>query len=150
MLYVTARQVNWEQQPAEVSSLTNQYTVRLWRFTLPVVHLIRLGLVIIVLLLVLALANRPDLQLPFVPDYVNLAIYGLAVMGLLGMVISRDPLKAGMAFLLFMNGFELLYNVLEQTPAVIIVLAGANLAFTLVIAYLTQMRYASPISLDET
>lgn len=154
MLYMTARQVNWGRRPADLtraesSRLNAQRTVILWRFTVPVIHLIRLGLVAVVLVLVLTVGNRPDIQFAIIPNYVNLAIFGLAALGLLGMLISGEPLKAGMSFLLFMTGFELLYNALDQTVAMLALLAGANMAFTLVIAYLTQMRHAPPVTLEE-
>ncbi len=154
MLYMTARQVNWGRPPAdlsaaELSRLHPQRTVTIWRFALPVRHLLRLALVAIIVVLIFTLSNRPGFQLAIIPDYVNFAVFGLAGLGLSGLLISREPLQAGMSFLLFMTGFELLYNTLDQTVMILALLAGANMAFTLFIAYLTQLRHAPPVTLDK-
>jgi hypothetical protein len=154
MLYMTARQVEWGRQPADLSPaeqsrLHPRRTVAIWRFTLPALHLLHLVLVVAVVFLVFVLADRPAFQLAIIPDYVSLAVLGLTALGLLGMLISGEPMKAGMSFLLFMTGFELLYNTLDQTVVMLILLAVANMAFTLTIAYLTQLRYAPPVALDE-
>ena len=62
----------------------------------------------------------------------------------LALGLTTEPLKAGMGLLTFMTGFELFYNNLEQSVAMIIFLALANLTLALTISYLTQTRHALP------
>jgi hypothetical protein len=93
-------------------------------------------------LVIWAIATAPGNQLPLVSAHVNLAIYALAGLGLLGLSLTGEPLKAGMGLLTFLTGFELFYNALEQSVAMLVFLAVANLLVVLVIAYLTQSRHA--------
>jgi hypothetical protein len=53
-----------------------------------------------------------------------------------------------LGLLTFMSGAELFYSALEQSVAMIGMLAVANLCLALVIAYLTQTRHAYQALLD--
>ena len=74
----------------------------------------------------------------------NLAIFALGGMGLVGLGLTTEPLKAGMALLTFMTGFELFYNSLEQSVAMLVFLAAANLVLALAVSYLAQTRHTLP------
>jgi hypothetical protein len=50
--------------------------------------------------------------------------------------------------LTFFTGFELFYSALEQSLAMLALLAVANLAIALVISYLVQARHAISALLD--
>lgn len=158
MLYITARQVSWgrlppDVRPAEVAHWRRGRMVAVGRWQLPLAWLLRLGLTLGVVWLVLAVAGRPSYQLPAVPAHVNLAIYALCGLGLLGMGLTTEPLPAGMGLLLFMTGFELFFNTLEQSVAMLAMLAVTQMGLTLAIAYLTQMwahsRFVLPVLLEE-
>jgi hypothetical protein len=146
ILYFTARQVRWGQlpedvTPAEAVQLRQSRSIRFGPFLFPTNTPFRLFLAVTVALAVWALAQRPDYQLPLAPPHINLAIYALCGLGLLGVSLTAEPLKAGMALVTFFTGFELYYNVLEQSVAMLVMLAVANLAMGLVIAYLVQARH---------
>ncbi len=108
----------------------------------------RLVAALIILLSAWVLAQRPGYFLPALPPelaYMTFAVYGLIGLGLLGVSLTADPLRAGLGVLMLMTGFELYYSVLEQSVAVLALLAAVNLILALVIAYLTQARYARPM-----
>jgi hypothetical protein len=147
MLYLTARQVLWGQLPedvtmAEAIQLRENRQIRFGPYLLPTTTPFRFFLVVIVGLVIWSLAQRPDYQLPIAAPHINLAVYALCGLGLLGMSLTAEPLKAGMGLLTFFTGFELYYNVLEQSVAMLVMLAIANLVMALAIAYLVQARHA--------
>lgn len=104
----------------------------------------RTFLALMVALTVLALSGRAGYRLPAVPTHVNLAIYGLAGMGLLILALTTRPFTAGIGLLMIMTGFELFYNTLEQSTATLILLAAANLILALTISYLAQLDRSGP------
>ena len=155
MLYITARQVDWGRPPPdltpdELAQLRSGRYLQWGRFRFSADGLLRLLLVGLVVAFVLIVAERTDMRLPVVPPAVNMAVFGLLALGLLGMAVTGEPLKAGMGLLLFMTGFELLYNTLEQSVVMLVLLAAANLAIALAIAYLTQAHHALPWQLDDS
>jgi hypothetical protein len=146
ILYLTARQVRWGQLPEDVTTaeavqLRENRQIRFGSYLLPTTTFFRFFLTLMVVLVIWALAQRPDYQLPLTAPHINLAAYVLCGLGLLGMSLTAEPLKAGMGLLTFFTGFELFYNVLEQSVAMLVMLAGANLIMTLAIAYLVQARH---------
>lgn len=156
MLYLTARQVNWGRLPADVTEeeaarLSQERNIRIGPYLLPTARPFRLLLALMVVLVVLTLSQRPEYQLPAIPaelNHLNLAIYALVGMGLLGMGLTVEPLHVGVGILTFLTGFELFYSALEQSVAVLATLAGVNFVVTLAIAYLTQARHAIPALVD--
>jgi hypothetical protein len=145
--YITARQVSWGRLPvditkAEAVQLRDERQIRFGSFLLPTSLPFRLFLALMMALVVWVLAQRPEYRLPVVPEHINLAIFSLAGMGLLGASLTSEPLKAGMGLLMFLSGFELLYSALDQSAAMLALLSAVELAVTLVLAYLTQARHA--------
>ena len=156
ILYVTARQVNWGGRPQDVtaeelSSVAPEKTFQVGPLHIPVSLPLRLLLVLIMLWLITSLFQRPDFALPAIAStmsYLSLAILALVGLGVLGLAITSEPLKAGMGVLMFMTGFELFYSALDQSAPMLIVLAAVNLGVALLIAYLVQMRHAIPALVD--
>ena len=147
MLYITARQVNWGNLPTDLSpeeavQIKQDRLIRLGPYMLPTETPFRLLLGIAIGLLVVAITQRALLQLPVVSADMNIAIIGLAAYGLIGMSLTTEPLKAGLGLLMFMTGFELFYSSLEQSAAMLVMLATLNLILTLAISYLIQSRQA--------
>jgi hypothetical protein len=143
MIYWTARQTAWRLPKPE-----GVWRLRLGPLTLPFTRgaLLRLVGVLILTPAVMLLAPRAALRLPGLTAalaHVNLAVLGLAGLGLLALAVSRDPLPAGMGLLTFLTGFELFYSALDQSVAMLIALAALNFVLALAIAYLTQSRPAS-------
>jgi hypothetical protein len=56
------------------------------------------------------------------------------------MILTAEPLKAGLGLLTFMVGFELFYAALESSLSVVGFLGIANLFMALAIAYLASAR----------
>lgn len=156
ILYMTARQVNYGRLPIDVTAeeaagLGLERRVRVGPYTLPTSLPFRFFAAIMMVLVAWALAQQPAFQLPVLPEalnYLNWVIYGLAGLGLLGMGLTADPWRAGLGMLLFLTGFELFYSALEQSVAVLALLAVVTLLITLFISYLTQARHALPALVD--
>ena len=94
---------------------------------------------------------RPSYQLLTVAaslDYLNLAVYALVALGLLGLSLTTEPFQAGIGALMFLTGFELFYGILAQSGTILAALAAVNLVVTVAIAYLTQARYAFMAMVD--
>ncbi|MCB0007887.1 MAG: hypothetical protein KDE04_15585, partial [Anaerolineales bacterium] len=145
ILYVTARQVAWGQLPVDVSleeavQLRRQLQLRFGQFLLPSTTLFRIFLALLTVVVVYTLSQRAIFRLPAVTDPVNLAVFILLCMGLLGLSLSTEPLRAGLGVLTFWLGFELFFASLEQSVALLAVLAAATLIAALAIAYLIQAR----------
>ncbi|MDX1415569.1 MAG: hypothetical protein R3293_15345 [Candidatus Promineifilaceae bacterium] len=152
ILYFTARQVDYghlpddlpapEMAPAEEEK--KRFELGPWsvsRNTLVHTLIVVLGLII-----VLIVTRATSFSLPGIPDglpYINDAVITLMGMGIIGIVVSQNSLPAGMALFTFLTGFELYYAALEQTIAILIVLAALNFALALAISYLSQARRAS-------
>ena len=156
ILAITAWQVNWGRPPL---GLTAQEAKRLnlpsrrtfGRVSIPNRSLVRLVLAGVVLVLALWLASTPSTLLPVIPDelaYLEPAIAGLMGLGLVGATTSVEPLPSGLGLLVAMTGFELFYSLLDQSIAMTLALAAANLVIALVISYLAQARYLPADILD--
>lgn len=151
ILYLTGRQVSWGRLPEDVTpeeamQLQRERYVHLGKFQIAADIPLRLLLAAVILLLARFLTqNQP---LPVLPEQLNLAVYGLAGIGLIGLGLTSEPFRAGIGLLIFWLGCDLLYSGLEQSAAILAMLAAAVLATTLVIAYLVQARYAFRALLD--
>jgi hypothetical protein len=151
ILYLTGRQVSWGRLPEDVTpeealQLQKEKYLRLGKVQLAADVPLRLGLAAVILLLARYLAQYQPL--PVVPDHLNLAVYGLAGIGLVGLSLMSEPFRAGIGLLTFWSGCDLFYSALEQSSAILALLAAAVLITALVIAYLIQARYAFRALLD--
>lgn len=153
ILYITARQVNWGRLPEDVTfeeavQIRKERFVRLGTLILPTDTPFRVFLALIVCLAVWALAQSTDNLLPVVPDHLQIAVFALAGLGLVTFSLTSEPLMSGLGLLTFITGAELFYSALEQSVAMLGLLAMANLTVVLVVAYLTQARHAYQALLD--
>lgn len=154
IIYFTARQVSWGSVPEDVDAdeivaPRPGRQVRLGRFLVTVNFPARILLTAVMGGIVYLLATDPTYALPAVADPARtLAVYALTGFGLLGLSVTAEPLKAGMGLLMFMTGFELFFNGLEQSVALLAILAAGNLALAIAIAYLTQARHLLPAFID--
>ncbi|WP_420629999.1 hypothetical protein [Candidatus Leptofilum sp.] len=156
ILYFTARQVNWGGRPQDVApdelqDVAPEKSFQVGPLRIPTSLPLRLLLVLVMLWLITSQFQRPDFALPAIGDslsHLSLAILALVVLGLLGLVLTGEPLKAGMGVFMFLTGFELFYSALDQSATMLIVLAAVTLALALVVAYLVQMRHAIPALVD--
>jgi hypothetical protein len=156
ILAITAGQVHWGRLPVDVlpeeaAQIKAEQRLKIGRFSMPTSGLLRLAAVLIMALVLVALTSEVGAGLPVLLDtepYFEWAVLGLMAFGLLALAISPEPLRAGMGLLMFLSGFELYYSLLEQSLAMLAVLAALNLLAAVVISYLVQRRYAIPALLD--
>jgi hypothetical protein len=94
----------------------------------------RLSAVLFVGLAVYTLSKRHPL--PEVPSDIGFACCWLASLGLLVLILTDEPLKAGMGLLTLITGFELFFSALERSLSVVGFLGIANFLIALAIAYL--------------
>ena len=80
--------------------------------------------------------------LPEVPSDIGFACYWLASLGLLVLMLTEEPVKAGMGLLTLITGFELFYSALERSLSVVGFLGIANFLIALAIAYITASTSA--------
>jgi hypothetical protein len=134
ILYLTARRVYWGRQRSknETSPMPTGWEV------FPVGLPFRLLAVVLTGLVTSSLLN--SYPLPQVPRDIGFACYWLALIGLLAMILTAEPLKAGLGLLTFMAGFELFYAALENGLSVVGFLGIVNLFMALAIAYLASAR----------
>jgi hypothetical protein len=134
ILYLTARRVRWGRQRSKDGSspLPTGWEV------FPMSSLFRLLAVVLTGLVASSLLN--SYPLPEVPRDIGFACYWLALIGLLAMILTAEPLKSGLGLLTFMAGFELFYAALESSLSVVGFLGIVNLFMALAIAYLASAR----------
>lgn len=135
MLYLAARQAGWGVGRNSFSGSTR-------RDIFPAGLAFRLLAVILMGLLAVALSR--SYPLPIIPAGVGLGSYWLMLDGLLILMLTGHPLKAGQGLLTGIVGFELLYSPIERSLAMVWLLAVVNLLLTLAIAYLIVARNVSP------
>ena len=128
ILYLTARRIRWGRQRSKPTG---------WE-VFPVSLPFRLLAVVLTGLVASSLLNR--CPLPEVPRDIGFACYWLALIGLLAMILTAEPLKSGLGLLTFMAGFELFYAALESSLSVVGFLGIVNLFMALAIAYLASAR----------
>lgn len=97
----------------------------------------------VTLVLVLAIVINQTYPLPLVPPDVGLGCYWLILTGLLVLMLTEEPLKAGPGLLTAIAGFELLYTPLELSLTVVFLWAVVNLLLAVSIAYLAAARGVS-------
>jgi hypothetical protein len=153
VMYMTGRQVNWGRLPVDIApeEATRWQPVRLvtvGRFRLPADVPARLVVVVAAALLIGFVVRQETVILPVVPEHFTWAVLGLAVFGVAGLGLTTEPFRAGLALLMLLLGFELIYGAMESSAAALFLLALANLVLSLVIAYLTQTRYAFQALVD--
>ncbi len=128
ILYLTARRVRWGRPKSRPTG---------WEVFSVGLPFRLLALVLTGLVASSVLNSYP---LPEVPRDISFACYWLTLIGLLAMILTAEPLKAGLGLLTFMAGFELFYATLESSLSVVGFLGVINLFMALAIAYLASAR----------
>jgi hypothetical protein len=134
ILYLTARRIHWGRHGSKDETPPMPVGWEVFLVGLP----FRLLAVVLTGLVASSLLN--SYPLPEVPRDIGFACYWLALTGLLAMILTAEPLKAGLGLLTFMIGFELFYAALESGLSVVGFLGIVNLFMALAIAYLASAR----------
>lgn len=97
-------------------------------------------LLAVLLLSMVLFGMSRSVTLPFVdPDHAMVCIW-LWLVGLLILVLTSEPLPAGIGMLTMISGFELFLGALSPGLVVLGILAAINLLIGLSISYLTTVR----------
>jgi hypothetical protein len=98
-----------------------------------------LGFRLLVALLAAAMSYALASRYPVVdqPEGIAQACYWLVTIGLLTVILTRDPFKVGLGLLTFEAGFEVLFAIFEKSLSVAALLGVVNFLIALAIAYLT-------------
>lgn len=136
-MFVTGRYIEHSRasaNPTKTSPNEEQSTRVRWRSAtgLP----FRVVVAAMVLLISWQASLTSNLTLPDVSPVLSASVIGLVAMGLLGLGLTEEPLKAGMLLLTVLSGFELYYAAVEPALAVIALLAAMDFAVALAACYL--------------
>jgi hypothetical protein len=133
MLYLAARQAGWQagRHPTRTAQGREIYPGG-----------VAFRLLALTLITLLAVALNRSYPLPLLPSDVGLGSYWLMLQGLLILMLTEEPLKAGQGLLMGIIGFELLYAFIERSLALVWLWAAINLLLTLAIAYLALVHAA--------
>jgi len=138
ILYLTARRVRWgrglverEEPDQAASAFRDIFSMNLG---------FRLLLAVLAALVSYALASRYAFLEQ--PEGVAQACYWLGSIGLLTVIVSRDPFKIGLGLLTFQAGFEVLFAAMENSLSVAALLGVVNLLIALAISYLATAQIA--------
>jgi hypothetical protein len=134
-MFVTGRQINSNRESGPGDD-PGQPPGRRLTTGLP----FRIVVAVMVMLISWQLSLAPNFVLPDVSPTVSLAVVGLVAMGLLGLGLTEEPLKAGMLLITVLTGFELYYSAVEPALAVIALLAAMNFAIALGTCYLAVIH----------
>ena len=138
ILYLTARRVHSGREVVEQEE-TDKPPHALWD-----ISSMNLGFRVAVALLAAVLSYALASRYPFLAqsEGVAQACYWLGLIGLLIVIVSRDPFKIGLGLLTFQAGFEVLFAALESSFTVAALLGVVNLLIALVTSYLATSQMA--------
>jgi hypothetical protein len=145
ILYLTARRVHWGKETVDNNqhgrpSPTggDAFSMNLW-------------FRVLVALLAAVVSYALGSTHPFVdqPPGISEACYWLVSVGLLIVVLARDPFKVGLGLLTFQAGFGILLATFEKSLSVAALLGMVNLLIALAVAYLTATQTTFPAEGDE-
>lgn len=88
-------------------------------------------------------------HLAAVPMNIALVACWLVGMGLLGLILSADPMRAAAAVLTILTGFDLAYTQLESSLAVVGFLGACTILGALAFSYLVAAHSLSPADREE-
>ena len=140
MLYLAARQAGWQAERNTLFASRRQAGSGRSDIV-PAGRAFRL--LAAALMTIIAIALSQTYPLPVIPPDVGLSSYWLILVGLLILMMTEEPLKAGQGLLTAIIGFDLLYTPLEHSLTMVWLWASVNLLLTLGIAYLAVVQGAS-------
>lgn len=143
ILFLTARRVRWGRELVERQEPDQPGPAFRDIFSMNLGF--RLVLAVLAALVSYALASRYAFLEQ--PEGVARACYWLGSIGLLTVIVSRDPFKIGLGLLTFQAGFEVLFAAMENSLSVAALLGVVNLLIALAISYLATAQIA--ISIEE-
>lgn len=147
ILYLTARRVHWgRERVVQERHYEPSLVPALWD-----IFPMNLGFRLLVALLAAVVSYALASRYAFVdqPEGVAQALYWLVAIGLLTVILTRDPFKVGLGLLTFEAGFEVLFSIFEKSLSVAALLGVVNFLIALAIAYLTMGQIQMAIFSEE-
>lgn len=144
ILYLTARRAHWGQDKTASGEQNESQLAEREVFSMD--PWFRILIVILAAVVSYALGTRH----PFVEQQqgISQACYWLVGMGLLTVVLSRDPFKVGLGLLTFQAGFGILLASFEQSLSVAALVGAVDLLIALGVSYITSAQTDFPIEDD--
>jgi hypothetical protein len=99
---------------------------------------------VVVLMIIVATTLSRTFALPDLSRNVTTAIYWLILAGLVTLILTEEPMRAGHGLFTALTGFDLLYTTLERSLLMTGLWGAVNLLIALAIGYLTIIRGAGP------
>lgn len=122
----------WRRLSGRVSPLTSQYS------STPTGLVFRILVGLIMILVTLTISS--SFPLPGLATSVTTAVYWLVLAGLVTLVITEDPMKAGHGLFTVLIGFDLFYATLESSLLLTGLWGSVNLLIALAVGYLTVVK----------
>jgi hypothetical protein len=148
ILYLTARRVHWGRETVAQERYHEPPPVlALWD-----IFPMNLGFRLFVAVLAAVVSYALASSYPFVdhPEGIAEASYWLVAIGLLTVILTRDPFKVGLGLLTFEAGFEVLFSTFEKSLSVAALLGVINFLIALAIAYLTMAQIQIAVFTEES
>ena len=122
----------WRRLSDGMSALTGQYS------STPTGLVFRIFVGLIMILVTLTLSS--SFPLPGLASSVTTAVYWLIIAGLVTLIITEDPLKAGHGLFTVLIGFDLFYATLESSLLLTGLWGSVNLLIALAVGYLIVVK----------
>lgn len=143
ILYLTARRAHWGQDVAASAEHESPLAER-------EVFSMDVWFRILIVLLAGVVSYALGTGHPFGDQQqgISQACYWLLAVGLLTVVLTRDPFKVGLGLLTFQAGFGILLASFEQSLSVAALVGAVNLLIALGVSYITSAQTAFPVEDD--
>lgn len=92
------------------------------------------------LIILVAVTVSESFPLPDLPHTVSMAVYWLILAGLVILILTEDPMKAGHGLFTAFSGFGLLYTTLESSLLLTGLWGTVSLLIALAVGYLTVVK----------
>jgi hypothetical protein len=99
-----------------------------------------LRLLVVLLVALASLRLLASFRPPLVPPDIALLAFWMGSMGLVGLVLSSEPLRAAPALLTILAGFDLVYVALEPNLAIVGFYSALTLLAALALSYLAAVQ----------
>ncbi|MFQ5610780.1 MAG: hypothetical protein ACE5H9_01455 [Anaerolineae bacterium] len=140
ILYLSARQAGWSEVragPFRWSRLLSWRRTVSWE-VFPAGRFFRLLAMLLAMFTAVTLSRAYPLA--GAPAQATTIAYWLVAAGLLLLILTEEPFKAGQGLLTAITGFEVIYTTLERSLLLIGLWGAINLLLAVAIGYLTAVR----------
>lgn len=139
ILYLTARRIQEGREPGELEQSKPRFLgMQVGWGAGPLGLPLRLLTVLLAALAVIRVFN--SFSLPFIPADTAFVIIWMTAMGVIGLILSGDPLRVAPALLTILGGFDLVFSSLEPSLAIVGFWSALILLTALAFSYLATVQ----------